>query len=116
MVRRASHGAAERVSRALVGAAAGGAVGGGGGPHAAARLGPDERGRRWLQGALHGALIVLLGLAALGAQGVALPRALVPLPATRAPVAFPLANPNHAAAMLAMLLPLALTQAVRSRG
>jgi hypothetical protein len=81
-------------------------------------LGPlgVDRLRPRLRAVMLTALGALTAMGLFGAAGVAWPRALVPLSKTRAVLAFPLVNPNHAAALIAALLPTAIAAAVRASG
>jgi tetratricopeptide (TPR) repeat protein len=81
----------------------------------AARL-SGEHHRRLLRGALLGATVALLSVAALGAAGVKLPPPLYPTVPPRSLLTFPLVNPNHAGSLLVLTLPILLALAARRSG
>ncbi|HUS63776.1 MAG TPA: O-antigen ligase family protein [Kofleriaceae bacterium] len=76
----------------------------------------EGRRREWLRHAVLIALAAVLAVAVLSQLGIPLPPPLVPAVHTRALTGFPFVNPNHAAALLALVLPTVLAQAARRSG
>ena len=75
-----------------------------------------ERHRDVLRGLLIGTLALLVSCALLSAVGVPLPSVLATPLRTRGLVPFPFVNPNHAASLLALTLPVTLGLAIRQTG
>ena len=82
---------------------------------ALSRFASDRR-RAQLRAIVLAALAAFLAISLLGALGAPLPHALLPASPTRAPLHFPLVNPNHAASLLALLLPTVIAMTARSEG
>jgi O-antigen ligase len=78
------------------------------------RLG--RRDRDMLRASLALAGAALVGTALLDALGVPLPHLMLPIAKVRAPLRFPLGDPNHAASLLLLLLPLIVHQVWKQRG
>ena len=72
-----------------------------------------ESGRRSVRRALAASLLVVLLLALAATLHLPVPSWIVSAPTTRALALFPFVNPNHAAAFIAMLLPLLIAMAAR---